>query len=245
MVKKIVCLFDLHVPFNINLKPIWDFISDFQPDTVVLAGDVSDWSSVNHWLSDQSRAFDGGLIKQNYEDLHKTVLNPLQESSGKRCKKIYIEGNHEYFLTKASNADPNLRGYAELQQNIDLSKYNMSIIPINMPLQVGSNLVVIHGLYTNLYHAKKTVETYRVSTLYGHVHTFQSHTLVSPISNAQFYTGQAIGCLCDLNPMYMKNRPNAWVNGFCYIHLNSDDSFHHSPIVIVRNQFRAEGKLYK
>ena len=122
----------------------------------------------------------------------------------------------------------------------------MTTLRMNVPHRIGHNLIIIHGTYTNLYHARKTVEAYHVSTIYGHVHTFQSHMLVSPVDNNKFYTGQSIGCLCTLNPQFMKNRPNAWVNGFCYVYWNeSDDSFQLVPVVIVHGQFRANGKLYK
>lgn len=239
--RKIVALFDTHVPFNIPLDPVFEFIADFKPAEIILGGDMADWTAVSTWVVDQSRALDGGTIKQNYTELEKAVLKPVQKAAP-GAKIIFIVGNHEDWLRKATMADPNLRGFVELENN--LSK-DIQIIPLNQAHKIGPNLVLIHGIYTNYYHARKTVEAFHVSTIYGHVHTFQAHTLVSPIDSSKYYMGQSIGCLSTLNPDYMKNKPNAWMNGFCYIHLNADGSFHHIPVVIVKGKFYANGRRYK
>ena len=244
--KKIIVLFDTHIPGHINLNPIFNFISDFIPDIIVLGGDLHDLGSVGTWLPDQSKHLDAGIVKGNFEELNNVLFRPLESVRPKKCEMVYLEGNHERRLIQAAASDPNLRGYIELEKNIDFKKHRMSLINMNIPYRIGSNLVVIHGIYTNIYHARKTVEAYHVSTIYGHVHTFQSHMLVSPVDNSKFYTGQSIGCLCELNPQFMKNRPNAWVNGFAYIYWNEDDdSFQLVPVVIVHGKFRANGKLYK
>lgn len=242
--EKILAIFDTHIPFHIPLDPILEFAHDFKPNRVILGGDLHDWTSVSAWVADQSRALDGGTITSNYEELHKHLLNPIQKAVG-NTEKIFLVGNHEYRLQLAASINPNGRGFWELEKNIDLKKFNMKVVPLNMPYRVNANLLFIHGIYTNLYHARKTVEAYHVSVLYGHCHTFQEHMLVSPIDKDQFYTGQAIGCLCNLNPGFMKNRPNAWVNGFCYGYTGENDSFQYVPVVIVHNKFYAEGRRYK
>lgn len=239
--RKIVALFDCHVPFNIPLDPVFEFIQDFKPTEVILGGDCHDWTAVCLWVADQSRALDGGTVLQNYADLKSTVLDPLRKVAPK-AKTIYLEGNHENWLRKASLINPNGRGYWELENNLPK---DIQIIPVNQAYKVGPNLVLIHGIYHNLYHARKTVEAFHISVIYGHMHTFQSHTLISPVDSSKYYVGQSIGCLSTLNPAFMKNKPNAWMNGFCYIHLNADGSFHHVPVVIVKGKFYANGRRYK
>jgi len=243
-IQKVVALFDTHIPYHVPLDPVFEFIHDFKPDKVILGGDLHDWGSVSTWLADQSRILDGGMIKQNYEELRNVLFNPLQVAAG-HAEKIFLTGNHEYRLIQAASINPNGRGFWELENNIDFKSYNMKLIPVNLPYRLNSNLIFIHGIFTNLYHARKTVESYHISVLYGHCHTFQSFTMVSPIDNEQFFTGQAIGCLCHLNPTFMKNRPNAWVNGFAYGYTGDRDSFQYIPAVVVRNQFWAEGRKYK
>ncbi len=242
---RVVVLFDPHVPYNINLNPIFEFITDFKPQKVIIAGDAHDWTAVSSWLADQSRALEGGTIEDNYQELYSILLDPLYNATRKfPCKKVLQKGNHEGRLERAIGIHPNGRGFWELEKN--LSTYEgLEILEQNSVVPVGPNLVVVHGEYaTGQHHAKKMVEAYHTSVLYGHRHTFQSHTLVSPVTSSKFYTGQAIGCLCTLNPEFLKGKPNAWVNGFAYVYLQPDGSFHYVPVVIVKGKFYANGKRY-
>jgi predicted MPP superfamily phosphohydrolase len=242
--KKILSLFDTHVPYHIRLDPVWEFTKDFKPDVVVLGGDIHDWTAVSAWLSDQSRALDGGTIQENYQEMEEFVLDPLKKAS-RSCEVIFLTGNHEYWLTKATQADPNKRGYIELENNINLARYHMKILPVNAAYEAGKNLVYIHGIYLNQYHARKTVEAYHTSVCYGHVHDIQAHTLVSPVSVKHFYKGQSCGCLCHLNPDYMKNKPNKWVNGFNYCYLDERSGlFWDTQVTIVDGKFYTGGRKY-
>lgn len=239
--KKILALFDCHVPFNIPLDLVWEFAQDFKPDVVILGGDICEWGSVSHWVADQSRHLDYGTLKQEYEAMKRTVLLPLSQVAPK-AKKIFIPGNHERWIEQDCNRNPNLREFAELHKNIK----GWKILAFNESYKAGSNLVYIHGLYTNKYHAHKTAEAFvGKSVRYGHVHTMQSFTNISPVDSKHFYQAQSIGCLCTLNPHFMENQPNAWVNGFDYCYLNDDGTFHPFPIIIVKGKFWAEGRFYK
>jgi hypothetical protein len=242
-VERILALFDTHIPFNLPLDPVLDFAQDFKPTKVLLGGDLHDWTSVCHWLADQSRHLGGDTIERNYEELHKVLLKPLQRAVGK-VRKIFIPGNHENWIEKAVQADPNGMGYWSLDRNIAVDKFNMVILPYNQAWVVNDHLCYIHGLYVNEYHAKKTVMAYHKSVIYGHVHTVQSHVLTSPVDTTKFYKGQAVGCLCSLNPHYAQHRPNAWVNGFNYAYVDDDGSFEDYTVTIVKNKFWALGRRY-
>jgi hypothetical protein len=69
---------------------------------------------------------------------------------------------------------------------------------------------------------------------------------VSPVDIKQFYKGQSVGCLCNLNPYFMRNKPNAWVHGLDFTYLDtSDGTFADNPVIIVKNRFWANGRRYK
>ena len=238
--KKIVALFDLHVPYNIILEPVFRFIEDFKPDVVILGGDVGEFGSVSHWIADQSRHLDHGTLVQEYNNINEVALKPLAKVAGK-ASKIYLTGNHERWVEMATAINPNLRGFAEIERNIK----GWKILPYNVPYKAGPNLVYIHGTYENKYHAHKTAESYiGKSVIYGHVHSMQLHSNVSPVDSKHFYQAQSVGCLCHLNPSFMKNKPNAWVNGFNYTYLNDDGTFHPFSVIIVKNKFWAVGRQY-
>ena len=241
---KLVLLADTHIPFHIHLDPVFEFIKDFKPDKIILVGDMHDWTAVSHWTAENSRHLDGGIIQENYDELKKELLNPLKKIKGK-AEMIYILGNHEDWLIQATNESPNGRGYWEIEKNIDCLEYDMKLVAVNKVYRVNSKLYITHGPYTNEFHAKKMVNTYHTTILYGHVHDIQSHTIVSAVDVDEFYNGQSIGCLCHLNPHYMKNRPNRWVNGFCFVYVDDKTGyFNHYPVFIVKNKFWANGRNY-
>jgi predicted phosphodiesterase len=241
MEKRIVALFDLHVPYQIELGPVWEFIGDFKPHNVILGGDAHDFTSVSEWISDQSRALVGGTIIQNFVELNKLVFLPLH-SCAPKAKIIYLIGNHEDWLRQAIERNPNGKGFWELKRNLPNS---LQIVPVNEAYHVNQNLCYLHGLYTTKYHAFQTVHAVHKTVLYGHTHDIQRYTDISPVDVSKFYTGASCGCLCTLNPHYMKNKPNRWVNGFNYCYLDDKtEEFNETQVYIVRNKFFALGRRY-
>jgi len=246
MIEKIVALYDFHVPYNVDIKPIVDFIHDFKPNKIILGGDVHDFEAVSNWVADQSRHLDGGIIKENFAEMIDEVLDPLAEAKPKGCKMIYLKGNHEARLDYAMSINPNGRGYWDLEKNLDLKGYNMEVIPANVPYKACDNLYLLHGLYTNDHHTKKTAMAFAgTSVLYGHTHDRQEHTVVSPLT-ARPYKAASLGCLCSRNPLFLRNRPNRWVNGFSYIFVNTDNQhFWDTFVHIIGGEFFANGSRYR
>ena len=239
---RIVYLPDLHVPFNINLDPVFEFIQDFKPTTVILGGDAHDFTSVGQWIADQSRERLGGTLKENYKQLKSVALTPIQRAAPK-AKKIYLRGNHERWIDLAVERDPNGVGFWELEGNLTPE---WEIYAENVPYKASKHLYYIHGLYINEFHAKKTALAYHKNVCYGHIHDIQVHTLVSPIDEAQFFKAQSCGCLCHVNPQYMRNKPNKWVNGFNFAYVEKETGyFSDVQVYIVENKFWANGKRYR
>lgn len=240
--QRLVYLPDIHTPFNIRLDPVYHFIHDFKPTTIILGGDVHDFTAVSDWIADQSRALIGGTVMQNYDAIKEEVLHPLRDAAP-RAKVVYLEGNHEYWVRNAIERNPNGQGYWELERNVP--SY-VQIVPFNQAFHVNDHLCYLHGLYTNKYHAFQTVHACHKTVLYGHTHDVQRYTDVSPVDVSHFYTGASCGCLCTLNPHYMKNKPNRWVNGFnfCYVD-DSTKEFNETQVYIIRNRFWALGRKYQ
>lgn len=242
MIKKIVFLPDIHIPYHIDLAPVFEFIHDFKPTEIILGGDAHDWTSVCEWIADQSRALVGGTIEQNYMQLKNMVLTPLK-SACRQAKIVYLVGNHEDWLRQATERIPSGRGYWELERNLPAE---VRIVPFNQAYHVSSHLCYLHGLYTSKYHAYQTVHAVHKSVFYGHTHDVQRYTDISPIDVDQFFTGASCGCLCKMNPHYMKNKPNRWVNGFNYCYADTEtEEFSEHQVYIIRGSFYAEGRKYK
>lgn len=242
--KRIVALPDIHVPYNIELEPVFSFIEDFKPDAVILLGDVCDWTSCSHWVADQSVGLSSGSIYEDYERLRGVVLDPIKKAVEKECKIVYLEGNHELWLWMAIAQNKDGRGYWEFDKNIDFKKYNMTYLNYNVPYKASKHLYYMHGTYTNEFHSKKTVMSYQRTIIYGHTHDVQEYTLVSPLDTHQVHKAKSIGCLCTRNPNYLKNAPNRWVHAFNYAYIEQDGTFNEYTVNVINDKFWANGKKY-
>lgn len=227
----------MHLPHNIYLGGIRDFIKDWQPDIIILLGDFLNLDCVSHWIKDKKRLVEGQRLKQEYA-LGNYELNLIKESAPE-AKIVYCIGNHSDWIEQYLDKHPEMEGLIELKDHI---KGVDEWVELNKLYKVGK-LYYTHGLYTNEFHAKKTVMALGCSVLYGHEHGMQSYGMVSP-QNKQGHIAKSIGCLCkDILP-YMKNKPNKWINGFNYAYIRQDGSFNDYTVVITNNHFTAEGKTY-
>src|SRR5579863_767736 len=112
-----LALFDVHVPKNINFKPILEFIKDYKPTHLIIGGDFLNLEWASHWNET--------LFKQiGYEKLRRMLkeevnagrelLHEINAVLPKDCQKFYIPGNHEEWLFWASTVFPELAGPVDL-----------------------------------------------------------------------------------------------------------------------------------
>ena len=100
-------------------------------------------------------------------------------------------------------------------------------------------------MYTGQHHAKKHVESYGRSIVYGHVHDVQSHIKVSPIDVKDKHIGLSLGCLAYKNPHYMRNRPNNWSHALGVGMVRSDGNFNIDPVIICDGVASYAGKTFR
>jgi hypothetical protein len=218
-----------------------------------LIGDAQDCRVLNHHEEGNLRHFETKRLIRDYRAFENEIIYPINKALPK-AKKIYMAGNHEYWVECAIDNDPSkLEGIIEIENNLDLKGWEY--IPYlrkkaNGSVELGKynfgKLLVIHGTYTNQYHTAKTVNAYGRSIVYGHTHDVQSFSQVTPIDIKDFHMAWSIGCLCNRSPEYMKGRANKWVNGFAVVYWDEKNgNFNLYPVVISNNHFIWNGKEYK
>lgn len=149
-------------------------------------------------------------------------------------------GNHEYWVERLVDDNPQLEGLVEVENNLNLE--NWKIIPFNKTLTIGE-INFIHGIWTNKYHAEKNVRVYNKNIFSGHIHTNQIFTVVSPI-NSLPRQGVSIGCLCNQNMAYMHEKPSAWMHQFMYWYELGDGSFRYYLVTILNGIAVINNKVY-
>jgi len=242
--KRIVQIQDLHIPYHVHLRQVLNFIYDFKPHKIILNGDIHDFTAASHWIANQSLHLDHGTIMDNYRELQEILLEPLRMVAP-YAEIIYCQGNHEDWLNQTAAINPNGRGYWEMDRNIDLKRYNMTLVPLNTPYQAAPHLFFLHGIYTNKYHARQTVEVYQTNIFYGHTHDRQVYTVVAPINKLP-QKGASCGCLTTRKPKWLRNRPNRWVHGLSYYYVNEESGYFNDYFVhIIDGKFMVNGLEYK
>jgi len=168
---KILTFPDIHEPYNINLKPVLKFCDDFNPHILQFLGDATNAESCNHWKETMGLRKDIESVERDQENLENNVIKPFKKALSKRAKIVYHIGNHEWWYYLAMQRDFRALGKYDLKRN--LSDYKIKFVDYNKTINFGF-LYFMHGVYTNKYHANKTVTNYRKCAIYAHTHDIQS-----------------------------------------------------------------------
>ena len=126
-IKKGVALGDIHHPYHNKkaMKIAFDFIKDFKPDYLILAGDQMDYNCISYFNRNKPKLIEGTRLKKDYEEFQKDILNPLDKILLKKCKRYYLIGNHDYRCILLGESNPQMEGLVEPESNLDLSKYKI------------------------------------------------------------------------------------------------------------------------
>lgn len=241
-IKRGVALFDIHYPEHSKecMNIVFDFLADFMPDYLVLPGDQMDFNCISHHNKGKFRLIENARLKNDYKGFQKDILDRLIEIVPKKCKKWFMIGNHEYWVERLVDDNPQLEGLVELENNLNLKDWK--IIPFNKALTIGE-ANFIHGIYCNKYHAEKNVRIYNKHIFSGHIHTGQIFTVISPI-NSLPRQGVSVGCLCNQNMAYMHNKPSAWMHQFMYWYELADGTFRYYIVSILNGIAIINNKVY-
>lgn len=235
----------IHAPFH-NRKmyeSIYNYIQkEVKLKGVILAGDIMDMNS----LSSHDRGkmpIPGVTLDYEYKETNK-FLNEIDDLTN--SNKIFLFGNHEdrYFRALSS---------------VDISKYGSALLSPSDALKLadrgyetiedwktghirfGPHLEINHGEFINVHTAKKTIDTYRKSTLYFHTHRFQVYT-------EGLVGGWNMGWGGDQNqPVFnyaSRAMKKSWMNSAALVTLDKDGYYHVQPLLYVNNRLIVNGKRY-
>jgi len=251
-VQKIVLLPDIHHPHH-NIpafRAVLQFIEWFKPDEVTMLGDAINMDACDHWLKGKGnkRAMEGRRIKGDYEWFDQDILTKI-ELAAPQAHWLWMGGNHEEWPNLVVDQDPSFEGLIEPENYFHLAQRGWEWIP--WIVRKGSSsargmkrygkLLAFHGEYINMHHAKKTAEMFSRSSVYCHVHDRQLYTKVTVDDHQGYHTAQSIGCLCDMNPVFMKGKPNRWVHGFGVLYVRPDGMFNLYVPNIIKGKFTFDG----
>lgn len=254
--KRLVFVCDEHYPHVIPAyhdlnKPYREtafikFLKDFQPHVFVHGGDQLDLDCIAHWNKGKPRLVEGKRLKSVYDNYNR--LLDTQERALKHTEKIVmLEGNHDRWISDMLDAEPALEGLIEVDRNLRIKERGYTWIDRGKHYKFGK-MHFIHGDYqegyTAAYHAKAIANIYGKSVMYGHFHSNQTYAAKTPFDERPYQT-YSVGCMSNVNPMWKRNKPSAWLNSFAAITFLDNGNYFATIVNIVNGQFVFDGKLYK
>jgi predicted phosphodiesterase len=244
--------FDTHYPkvdwptFNAMLR----FMEKNQIDGFIWGGDQLDNQECSPYTKGKAKLrVEAGTLKTNDKEFDKKCLKQVESLLPAGAEKIWIDGNHDDWRQQLIDEHPELDGL-QTYQNLDLKDRGWKQIERGKHYKNG-NLTVIHGdslagIGNQIPggHAKKAVEAYCTNVLYGHFHSPQSFTKILPFDVTERWMSWCSPILGDTNPIYLQNKPTAWLTGFTIVEYRPDGRFNVYPVVVIDGEFAFAGELY-
>jgi hypothetical protein len=243
-----VLAYDIHYPkvhwktFNAML----DFINKNKSKIVGFGfgGDQFDNAEISHHNKRRIIFREVGSYKRNTVGFDKCILTPIERALPRGVERHWIQGNHEHWERQLVEESPELEGSIEHDILLNLEERGWDVHATGTGFSIGK-LGAVHGeALRGTHHAKYAVETYAQSVVYGHFHTNQCHTKILPQSKDEKWCAWALPCMCETNPVYLRNGPHAWVNGFGIVEVRADGTFNLYPVVVSDGQFSFGGVTY-
>lgn len=223
------------------------FIKDYDPNTVVCGGDMGNFASISHHSRGKARYKEGMRLKEELDLVKSLIIEPIDSYTRSRTKKIYILGNHEAWIDDHVEEYPELEGLISLASYLELEERGWEVVDYGESYKLDNAPVYcMHGENTTgQNHAAQTVNRYHRNIRYGHHHTYQVATEISPMDVKDFHTAISVPCLANRNPGYALNKPNRHILGFLKGEALTSGAFHDEVIVMVDNKFVVDGRVYE
>lgn len=238
--RSIVVTSDWHIPFQDNraLGLFLDFLAEYQPDELILNGNINDCTSFSSHprIRDLANAFKDGRKEReqwfHIADLLRTVLPD--------AKIVYIGSQcHEGWIDQWVQSSPIL--VEDYNYSIPgwfrLDDYGIEYVPeVYDPIGTG-DLLISHGTIArgkSGASAMASIEMEGTSTIVGHTHRLAQ---VYKTTSRDEVVGIEGGCLCQRTPWYHlkgKRMMMDWQQGFVLLNIK-DNSFSTQLVPIIRD----------
>jgi len=249
--KHAVIIPDLHVPYHDEkaVSLVEQYIKNTKPDALYQIGDFYDFYSISRFDKDPKRIDS----LQDELDVGYSIWKRFRDAGKPEMEMHYTEGNHEFRLRKYLWRHPGINSLRslKLENATNIKDLGIKFYKNHQECYINKVLIATHGAkddgcklsqYSG-YSAKNTLEKNAINGVSGHSHRLSSHFSRKMGGQLEWHE---MGCLCTLNPDYVK-KPN-WQQGFGRVIYNQK-KFDIKPIKIHQEngQYWAivDGKIYK
>ena len=246
--KRAVVFPDQHYPIH-DVKAVnvaLQVIEEAKPDIFVNLGDVGEWESVSghRWKRRKRPPLEYILPMVEKEVLQvNKELDRVDEALAKAgCKEKYIcQGNHDEWLDFFVDENPYLEEL-RFREACKWDERGFVYKKYNEVLTIGK-LSFIHGAYVTPTHAKKHLESYGTSLLYGHTHDLQRYSMTRLKDGA--ISAWSLGCLKNMNAeknTWLRGRLHNWNHACAIVDFFPNGNFCVQIVEIVKGKTVLNGK---
>lgn len=235
---------DTHVPYiNVEAtRSVFKLMEDISFDGFIVLGDYMDMSPISHWLKCKKKTLENKRMINDYIEGNK-LLDEFDKRLPKGCDKRFFYGNHEDWYFQLIEEYPALEGLLEPKIELKLEERGYKVYDSLNHIERIGRLNFTHGMYHSQNFVKKHIDELKTNVMIGHLHTPRLRFESSPAREIAI-AGYCIGCLSDLSPDYMKNRPNKWTHGFAVVYFYDNGYFDVDNKRIVKGKFIFNNKMY-
>lgn len=210
---------------------------------IILAGDIIDANSLS--AHDKGNiALPGVTLDWEYKEANKFLDNI--DSLGVANNTYFLYGNHEDRYNRLiRNVDNNKYGRAlkSPTEGLKLTErgYDVYTDWKNDSIKIGKYLDINHGEFCNVHTAKKTIDTYRQSTMYFHTHRFQ---IYMEGQVAGFNMGSGANFDAPIFGYATRAMKTSWANASALVTLDNNGYYHVQPLLFINNKLMVNGREY-
>jgi predicted phosphodiesterase len=203
-----------HLPFQNRtlMDGIKKLAADLSIDRLIWLGDALDCNALGHFERGMLSST-GITLEDEYNDANKE-LDDWDKILRPDASKVFMFGNHEnrYFRWQKSPDNAKYGGLLSPITALELDERHYNVIDdYRDGVYKIADLDLFHGDLTNIHVAKKSLDTYRKSTMFAHTHRVQVYK-EGAFASYNIGTAANLNAPCfDYMPRSTKER---WANGF-------------------------------
>lgn len=215
-------------------------IKEYHPHGIIYLGDVTDMESLSHFDANKQRKMEGRRYRRDIDSV-KTLLDRHSQLAK---EFIYCIGNHEQRVETYIDYNPKDEGDKDYVADAELIQRGFEVVPYGHVKKLGKALFT-HGKNTSKYHSYHMAHLFQRTIFYGHTHDVQTHSVVSPVDFKDVRVAESMGCLCNLNPDWLKNKETRWVHAMGMFYLKDNGEFNMTRHHIIRGETIINGERFK
>lgn len=233
------------------VKPLLEFTKDFQPDVFALMGDQIDCLPITRHFGTGILNREGQRLQHDLADYDAKFLKPLEGVLKKGARRIWLDGNHEVWADRIVSECGGLQGLIEPRNVLGLAERGWEVYGQGHLLKLGKwkgahgdVILSYNGARSSAYPAMRALNVYGSSVRIWHTHQYQV-LMREVMYDDSYHTAVCVPAMCNRAAYYSKNAPNRFAHGFCYGYIWPDGNFQDYVVIIWKNRFIANGKVYK